>query len=84
MKKLLMILPFAALLAACETPEQRLVTGAATGAALGAAVSSDDDRVKGALLGGVAGLAAATLIERNQYGECVYRRRDGSTFVARC
>ena len=85
MKKLLLIIPVIAL-AACETQEQRMITGAATGAALGAAVSSGDDRARGALIGGAAGLAAGTLIGRvqNNPNQCLYRRADGSTFTAAC
>lgn len=81
MKKLLMLLPVVALVAACETPEQRALTGAATGAAVGALVSSDEDRTKGALIGGATGLIAGTLIGQDSSGQCLYRRQDGSTFT---
>ncbi|MGB8813799.1 MAG: YMGG-like glycine zipper-containing protein [Paracoccaceae bacterium] len=84
MNRFWMVLPTVALVAACETQEQRMITGTATGMAIGAAVSSDEDRMKGALLGGVAGLVAGTLIGRNKAGECVYRRSDGSTYVGAC
>jgi outer membrane lipoprotein SlyB len=87
MKPFLMVVPFIALTAACETqtPQERTLTGAAAGAALGAAIADDDDRVKGALLGGVAGAAAAQLIgPHTQQGQCVYRDAYGRQFVAPC
>jgi len=83
MNKILWIVPLLAL-AACETPEQRALTGAATGAAVGAMVSSDKDRTKGALIGGGAGLLAATVIGQSANGQCIYRRSDGSTYTAPC
>ncbi len=84
MKNLLLAIPCAALLSACDTAEQRMVTGAAAGAALGAAVS-DDDRAKGAVIGGAAGLATAALIgQANQPGKCRYRNAAGQEFIADC
>lgn len=86
MNRFLMVLPLVGLLAACETQEQRQITGAATGALIGAAVSGDDDRFQGAVVGGVAGLAAGTLIggQQDSQGRCLYERPDGSRYYAAC
>lgn len=85
MKKYLMALPLIGLLAACETQDQALLATTATGAVIGAAVSSDDDRLTGALIGSAAGLAAgALLLGKNARGECIYERPDGSRYAASC
>ncbi len=84
MKKLIMILPFAALLAACDTPGQSALTGAALGAATGAAVSGSDDKIVGALIGGAAGAAAGNYIGRTQSGQCVYQNSQGQRYTAAC
>lgn len=84
MKRILLLLPLLGLLAACETQEQRMLTGAAVGMAAGAAVSSDEDRMKGALIGGALGLAAGTLIGRDTSGRCIYQRSDGSRYAGPC
>lgn len=84
MTRLLLALPLLGALAACVTQEQRMLTGAAVGMAAGAAVSSDEDRMKGALIGGAVGLAAGTLIGRDTSGRCVYQRPDGSRYVGAC
>jgi outer membrane lipoprotein SlyB len=85
MKKFLLILPLITGLAACETQGQNQLAGAATGALIGSAVSSDNDRVKGAIIGGAAGLAAGTLIgQRDTNGRCLYQRPDGTRYYASC
>lgn len=84
MTRFFIAIPLLGLLAACDTQEQRMVTGAAVGMAAGAAVSSDEDRMKGALIGGALGLAAGTLIGRDTAGRCVYQRPDGSHYVGPC
>ena len=85
MKIYLLALPLIGLLAACETQDQALLATTATGAILGAAVSSDEDRLTGALIGSAAGLAAgALLLGKNQRGDCIYERPDGSRYSARC
>ena len=84
MRTTLILLPLLASLAACDTPEQRMLTGAAAGMAVGAAVSSDEDRMKGALIGGAVGLAAGTLIGRDSTGRCIYQRSDGSRYYGAC
>lgn len=84
MKKYLIALPMIAALAACDTREQTFAATTLTGAALGASVSSSGDRTKGAVIGAAAGVAAGALIERQQSGQCVYERPDGSRYVAAC
>ena len=85
MNKFLLILPVVASLAACETQEQRQLSGTLAGAAIGASVSSDDDKAKGVIIGGLAGLAAGTLIGgRDTQGRCLYQRPDGSRYYASC
>ena len=84
MTKVLWILPVVALVAGCQTREQTTLAGAAAGAALGSAVADDDDRLQGAVIGGIAGAAAGSLIGRNSQGQCIYRRSNGTTFVAPC
>lgn len=86
MKKLFLTLPvgFVLALSACQTPEQTTMAGAAAGAAIGATVADDGDELQGAVIGGVAGAAAGALIGRTSSGQCVYRRADGTRFVAAC
>lgn len=85
MRKFLLILPLTALVAGCQTtPQQNTLAGAAAGAALGSVVAGDDNRLEGAVIGGIAGAAAGSLIGRNSQGQCIYRRADGSTFVGPC
>ena len=85
MNKYLLILPMVASLAACETQEQRQLTGTLAGAAIGASVSNSDDKAKGVIIGGLAGLAAGTLIGgRDSPGRCLYQRPDGTRYYASC
>lgn len=79
-------------LAGCDTmgpmwstsTNQQTAAGAAAGAAIGA-LASDDDPLKGALIGGTVGAVAGTLIGRAQTpGDCVYRDGTGRQYVARC
>lgn len=85
MNKFLMILPLVAGLAACETQEQNQVAGTLTGAAIGAAVSSNGDKSKGIIIGGLTGLAAGTVIgTRDTQGRCLYQRADGTRYYASC
>lgn len=86
-RRLAIGLPIIALLAACQTGDpvtNSTATGALAGAALGAAVSSSGDRTKGAIIGATAGGLAGNMIGRNNAGQCVYRRADGSTYTAAC
>ncbi len=83
MKKYFLIIPLALSLAACETQDQTTLASAAAGAAIGAAVS--DNELQGAAIGGIVGLAAATLLGRSTTpGKCVYQDRNGRKFVADC
>ena len=84
MKKLLLILPLVGAISACETQNQSTLGGAAAGAALGAVVSGDDDRAKGAVLGGLAGAAAGAYLGRGTNGQCVYQNSVGQRYTAAC
>lgn len=86
MNKLLLMLPLAASLAACETAgDQNVATGAVTGAAIGAIASDDGDKVEGAILGGAAGAAVGGLVSAaNKPRQCIYRYSDGSSYRAPC
>ncbi len=83
MKRLAWMVPALGLLAACDTMEQRQITGTLAGAGLGMAVSGSDDKAKGAVVGGLLGLGAATAMGPNG-GNCVYQRYDGSRYEAPC
>lgn len=84
MKKLALVIPMIAALGACDTPDGRLAASTAAGAVLGASVSGSNDKAKGAIIGGAAGLAAGTLINRSQTGNCTYQRANGTTYIAAC
>jgi uncharacterized protein YcfJ len=86
MKKFLIVLPIIAGLSACETQEQRQLTGTLAGAAIGASVSNKEDKAKGVIIGGLAGLAAGTLVggSTDAQGNCLYERPDGSRYYASC
>ncbi len=85
MKKIALILPIVALLAACQTTDQNAALGALGGAAVGAAVSSPKDRTQGALIGAAVGVAASTLVgPAQQPGQCIYRDAQGRRFTAAC
>lgn len=79
-------LPLVALLAACQsgTTGTSTATGGLAGAALGAAVSSPDDRVKGAIIGGATGALIGNAMGRTSDGRCIYRASDGSQYIAAC
>lgn len=86
MKKLLLLVPLAFTLAACETSNSRTVTtGALTGAAVGAIASDKGDRLEGAALGAVAGGATGALIDAaSNQRTCLYRYPDGRQYRATC
>ena len=84
MKKFVWLLPVLGLVAACDTMEQRQITGTLAGAGLGMAVSGSDDKAQGAVIGGLAGLAAATMLGQTSDGQCLYQRPDGTQYVAAC
>ena len=83
MKKLLMILPLLSMAAACDPLQQSQLAGTVGGAAVGALVTPNDP-TQGALIGGVVGLAAGSLIGSTASGQCVYQRPDGSRYTAAC
>lgn len=83
MRILIWSLPALGLLAACDTMEQRQITGTLAGAALGMAVSGSDDKAAGAVVGGMMGLGAATMMGPNG-GNCIWQRPDGSQYEAPC
>ena len=83
MTKFLLVLPLLGMVAACDTLEQQQLAGTAGGAAIGAVVTPNDP-LQGALIGGVVGLAAGTLIGHTATGQCVYQRQDGSRFIGPC
>ncbi|MCB2114888.1 MAG: hypothetical protein KDE00_00955 [Rhodobacteraceae bacterium] len=86
MKKILLMLPLAVSLAACETTaDQNVTTGALTGAAVGAIASDDGDKLEGAVLGGAAGAAVGSLVTAaGQPRQCIYRYANGTSYRAPC
>ncbi|MBB3992522.1 hypothetical protein GGR95_000141 [Sulfitobacter undariae] len=84
MKKFLIAVPMIAALAACETPDRTLAATSLAGAAVGATVSGGGDKAKGAIVGGAAGLAAGALINRQNNGNCLYQRPNGTQYSAAC
>ncbi len=85
MKKLLLVLPLTVFATACDTPEQRIISGAAAGATIGAAIADDDKRVEGAAIGGTLGIIGGALTgPARQPGKCRYRYPDGREYIADC
>lgn len=84
MNRYLLLIPLSLSLAACQTQDQTTLASTAAGAAIGAAVS--DNELQGAAIGGIVGLAAATLLGRSSTNpdKCVYQDRYGRKFVADC
>jgi hypothetical protein len=73
------------LLAACEPAPPTPLEAVATGAAVGAIVAGEDDLVEGAVVGGIVGAAASTLIAQTDTGECRYREvATGREYVGPC
>ena len=71
--------------AGCTTTEKRTTAGAAVGAGTGAVIGGIAGGGRGAVIGAAAGGVAGALIGRaTSPGDCVYKRKDGSTYVARC
>ena len=83
MTKFLLMIPILAMISACDPLEQQQLGGTAGGAVVGALVTPNDP-LQGALIGGVVGLAASTLLGQTASGECVYQRQDGSRFIGPC
>ena len=85
MLRFAMLVSAVGLLAACDTPTNSALAGAATGAAIGAAVSGDDDRLAGAAIGGTLGAIAGDYIGRTQDpARCRYRDAYGREYIAAC
>mgnify|MGYP001821730454 CR=1 FL=1 len=73
------------LAAGCTATEKRTATGAAVGAGTGAVVGAIAGGGRGAAVGAaVGGVAGAVIGRATAPGYCVYRRKDGSTYEARC
>lgn len=83
MQNIVLMAPIAALLAGCIGMTESQMVGTAGGAAVGAVITPNDP-LQGALIGGVVGLAAGTLLGYDAQGNCVYQRADGSRYVATC
>lgn len=83
MTRFLLIVPLVGLVAACDPLQQSQLAGTVGGAAIGA-LATPNDPEKGALIGGVIGLAAGSFIGYNASGQCVYQRQDGSRYTAAC
>lgn len=72
-------------IAACTPTDQATLGGAATGAVLGAAVSGDNDKAKGAIIGGAVGAVAGNMIgQANTPNDCIYQDSYGRRYVAPC
>ncbi len=83
MRKIYLLIPIFAVLAGCEDLSQNQLVGTTGGAALGAIVTPHNP-LQGALIGGAVGLVAGTYLGKDSSGNCVYRRTDGSRYVAAC
>ncbi|MFZ1726950.1 MAG: YMGG-like glycine zipper-containing protein [Albidovulum sp.] len=83
MRNLILMMGLISVTSACETPQQTAAASAATGAVIGASVSDND--LRGALIGGAAGLAVGTLIgQASTPGDCIYRDAYGRQIIAPC
>lgn len=82
MKAYALIFPPMLALGACDTPEQTVAAGAATGAVIG----GEGDYIEGAIIGAAAGAAYEYLRRKeDDPNNCVYRNvSTGETFVAKC
>ncbi|WP_372604729.1 glycine zipper domain-containing protein [Actibacterium sp.] len=84
MKKIILALIAASFVAACDTPGETVLLGAATGAAIGNATSGRNETeatLIGAAVGAVAGAAVAGA---NSPPQCKYVYPDGHEVVADC
>lgn len=82
MKQLFLMTTLALGLAACDTPEQTIAAGAATGAVLG----GEGNLIEGALIGAAAGATYEHLRrDRNDDDRCFYRNvSTGEVVAAEC
>lgn len=84
MKKILIVLATAGMLAACTTAERTATIGAAAGGAIGAATSGTiGGAAIGAFVGGAGGYLLGRAADRGD-GYCEYRSRSGTVFYDRC
>lgn len=73
------------LAAGCTTTEKRATGGAVVGAGAGAVIGGIAGGGKGAAIGAAVGAATGAVVgAATTPGDCVYKRKDGSTYVARC
>ena len=86
MKKFIIIAIAATGIAGCTATEERAAGGALVGAGAGAVVGGAATGTgEGALIGAAVGGAAGALIGASTTpGYCVYERRDGTRYTARC
>lgn len=72
-------------LAACDSSNDAVGIGAATGAALGAIVADDGDKLGAAVVGGAIGATIGAASEPSQRGpQCRYTYPDGTSEVKPC
>lgn len=81
MKKLAILAIIILGLSACTATERGATTGGLIGAGAGLLATGD---AGGALVGGAAGAVVGALIGKSRDGRCIYERRDGSRYKARC
>lgn len=81
MKKLAILAVVVLGLSACTATERGAVTGGAIGAGAGLLATGNST---GALVGAAAGSVVGALIGKSRDGRCIYERRDGSRYKARC
>ena len=73
------------LAAGCTTTEKRAAGGAVVGGGAGAVIGGIAGGGKGAVIGAAVGAATGAVIgAATTPGYCVSRRKDGSTYEARC
>ena len=83
--RMIAVLICAGLLAGCTTTEKRAAGGAVVGAGAGAVVGGIAGGGRGAATGAAVGAVAGALIgAATTPGDCIYRRPDGSEYVAPC
>ncbi len=81
MKNLFIIAIVVVGLSACTSTERGATTGGLIGAGAGLLATGNST---GILVGAAAGSVVGALIGKSRDGRCIYRRRDGSRYKARC
>jgi hypothetical protein len=86
MRKVCLAVPALLLaLAACDSSNDAVGIGAATGAALGAIVADDGDKLGAAVVGGALGATIGAASEPSQRArQCRYTYADGTSVVKPC